>query len=131
MTTRLLARIGQPYLSPPVVKERLGSAFAYIESSEELGRSYVLEMIRQVRKIDDTRRIPVESKYLDRLSKDRCGALYLHFGDDPGSETMLLGMYVIPGEPLVFDYSSQAHEQSTLPLLRRCAAVLGYDISKG
>jgi len=55
-------------------------------------------------------------------------AVYIYFGDNPGPEDAILSTAVIPGNPLVVDFSSPEHQQTTRPLLVRCATVLGYDI---
>ena len=128
MAHRLTVRDGHRYLSPQVVVTRLESEFAYVEVDEEDGRRHVRGIIRQLQKISEMGLIPVDNEYLERLKKAQRGAIYVYFGDDPGSEIACLSTAVIPGEALFFDYASRAHEQAARPLLVRCAAVLGYDI---
>lgn len=128
MAHRLVARDGKRYLSPRVVVTRLESEFAYVEVDEEDGRRHVRGIIRQLEKIADMGLIPVDNQYLERLKKAQRGAIYVYFGDDPGSEIACLGTAIIPGEALFFDYASRAHEQAAQPLLIRCAAVLDYEI---
>lgn len=130
MAHRLTARDGQRYLSPRVVVTRLESEFAYVEVDEEDGRRHVRGIIRQLEKMADMGLIPVDSEYLERLRKAQRGAMYVYFGDDPGSEVACLSTAVIPGEALFFDYSSRAHEEAARHLLLRCAAVLDYDITE-
>lgn len=130
MVHRLYAPHGQLYLSPQVVLRRLESEFPYVEADEEDGRRHVRKIIRQLWKIKQTGEIPVDDDYLERLNKVQRGAVYVYFGDNPGSELALLSTVIIPGEPLIFDYSSRAHRQATQPLLHRCAAALGYDIAE-
>jgi hypothetical protein len=109
---------------------RLESEFAYVEVDEEDGRRHVRGIIRQLEKMADMGLIPVDSEYLERLRKAQRGAIYVYFGDDPGSEVACLSTAVIPGEALFFDYSSRANEEAARPLLLRCAAVLDYDITE-
>jgi hypothetical protein len=128
MAHRLVPPDGYPYLSPRVVVSRLESEFAYVEADEEDGRRHVRGIIRQLQKIRDAGLTPVDEEYLDRLKKAQRGAVYVYFGDDPGSEIACLSTAVIPGEALFFDYASRAHEQAARPLLVRCARALGYEI---
>jgi hypothetical protein len=128
MAYRLCVRDGQRYLSPRVVVSRLESEFAYVEVDEEDGRRHVRGIIRQLQKIGEMGLIPVDNQYVERLKKVQRGAIYVYFGDDPGSETACLSTAVIPGEALYFDYASPRHAEAAWPLLLRCAAVLGYDI---
>lgn len=130
MVHRLYAPPGQLYLSPQVALRRLESEFSYVETDEEDGRRHVRKIIRQLWQIKQTGKIPIDDDYLQRLNKAQRGAVYVYFGDNPGSEMALLSTVIIPGEPLIFDYSSRAHRQATQPLLLRCASVLGYDITE-
>jgi hypothetical protein len=125
----LSPRKGCDYLRPLVVKERLESEFAYVAASHEAGRRYVLALIQQNRKTSRGRGSSVHNQHDERSDGRDNGALYVHFGDDLTSERMLLGMFVIPDEPLVFDYASPENEQAAAPLIARCAAVLDYEIA--
>ena len=107
---------------------RLESEFAYVEVDEEDGRRHVSGIIRQLRKMAEAGLIPLDNQYVERLKRGQRGAIYVYFGDDPGSETACLSTAVIPGEALYFDYSSRRHAEAAWPLLLRCAAVLDYDI---
>jgi len=125
----LSAPDGRSYLRPSIVRERLESEFAYVATSEQAGREFFRSVFGGKsdapaplrRSVDDLNFLPVE--------EPGAGALYVQCGDDLSSETTLLGMFVIPGEPIIFDYTSPENERSTLPLVERCAAVLGYRIS--
>lgn len=128
MAHRLCVRDGERYLSPRVVVSRLESEFAYVEVDEEEGRRHVSGIVRQLQNIDEMGLMPVDYQYVERLKKAQRGAVYVYFGDDPGSETACLSTAVVPGEALYFDYVSSAHAEAAWPLLLRCAAVLGYDI---
>jgi hypothetical protein len=128
MAHRLCVRDGERYLSPRVVVSRLEDEFPYVEVDEQDGRRHVRGIIRQLERIRDMGLVPLDHGYLDRLKKAERGAIYVYFGDDPGSERACLSTAVIPGEALYFVYSSWRHAEAAWPLLLRCAAVLGYEI---
>jgi hypothetical protein len=128
MAHRLCAREGQRYLSPRVVISRLESEFAYVEVDEEDGQRHVRGIIRQLQKISEMGLVPLDRAYVERLRKVERGAVYIYFGDDPGSETACLSTAVIPGEALYFVYSSRRHADAAYPLLLRCASALDYEI---
>jgi hypothetical protein len=127
---RLVARNDQHFFSPLVVVNRLGSEFAYVEADEAAGHRHVLEIMSQLDASKGNRRTLVYDERRERLDSVKDRAVYVHFGDDPSSETEYLCTVVIPGEPLVFQYESAAHESGAWLLLKRCAKVLGYDIDK-
>jgi len=108
------------------VRERLESEFAYVAASEEAAHEFVVSVFGDAR--DDTQRAD-DDLDMRPFGDAGVGALYVQCGDDLTSETMLLGMFIIPGEPIIFDYTSPENERSTLTLVERCAAVLGYQIS--
>jgi hypothetical protein len=54
--------------------------------------------------------IPLNHEHLERLRKVRDDAIFVYFGDDPGSEIACLGTAVIPDEALYVDYVSDAHD---------------------
>jgi len=128
MAHRLCVRDGERYLSPRVVVARLEAEFPYVEVDEEDGRRHVYGIIRQLERIGEMGLVPIDEAYVQRLRKAQRGAIYVYFGDDPGSETACLSTAVIPGEALYFVYSSRQHQAAAWPLLLRCAAVLGYEI---
>lgn len=128
MAHRLCVRDGERYLSPRVVVARLEAEFPYVEVDEEDGRRHVHGIIRQLERIGEMGLVPIDEAYVQRLRKAQRGAIYVYFGDDPGSETACLSTAVIPGEALYFVYSSRHHQEAAWPLLLRCAAVLGYEI---
>lgn len=128
MPYRLCVRDGGRYLSPRVVVSRLESAFAYVEGDEDEGRRHVGGIIRQLQEMAETGLIPIDDEYMERLKKAQRNSIYVYFGDDPGCELACLGVAVIPGEPLYFDYPSRAHAEAARPSLVRCAEILGYDI---
>ena len=125
---RLVARNDHHLSSPLVVVKRLESEFAYVEADAAAGHRHVLEMMSQLEARKGDRRTFVCDERLERLNTVKDRAVYVHFGDDPSSETEYLCTVVIPGEPLVFQYESATHERAAWLLLKRCAKVLGYDI---
>ena len=128
MPDRLVANNPDAYLSPLALVTRLKSEFAYVETDGEEGRRHVLETIERMKGQRSSRQVDRDQiQWLDRV-KNR--ALFVCFGDDASSDSVLLSTYVIPGEPLAFDYASVADERTVQPLLARCAAVLGYQILK-
>lgn len=127
---RLVARNDQHFFGPLVVVKRLESEFAYVEADGAAGYRHVLEMMSQLEASKGNRRTFVYDERRERLNTVKDRAVYVHFGDDPSSETEYLCTIVIPGEPLVFQYESAAHESAAWLLLKRCAKILGYDIDK-
>lgn len=115
-------------LEPHAVVARLKGTFAYVESSEEAGQIHVGELIESFQKLRNSGAPPVDNDYIERLKRVQKNSVYVIFGENPGCETSILDTMVIPGDPLVFDYSSPEHEKATWPLLRRCAAALGYEV---
>ena len=128
MAHRLCVRDDQHYLSPRVVVSRLEAEFPYVEVDEEDGRRHVRGIVRQLNRIRDMGLAPIDNGYVERLMKAGGRAIYVYFGDDPGSEAACLSTAVIPGEPLYFVYASRRHAEAAWPLLLRCAAVLDYEI---
>lgn len=57
--------------------------------------------------------------------------LHVYFGDDPGTESKIMGAAIKPGPggSLVVSCSSDARPESPERLLRRSAAALGYEIA--
>src|SRR5688572_18422084 len=130
MAHRLCVRNGQRYLSPRIVVARLEAEFAYVEVDEEDGRRHVRGIIHQLQKISSKGLVSLDPTYVDRLKKAQSGAVYVYFGDDPGSEIAMLSTAVIPNEALYFVYSSRQHADAAWPLLLRCASVLDYEVVK-
>jgi hypothetical protein len=126
MPDQLHARDADGYLSPWGVVNRLKSTFSYVESDGEQGRLHVIEMINSLRGNASSRR--ADAQLAEQLERVKNHALLVYFGDDPGAELAVLTTYVVPGRPLVFEYSSHAQEQAAQPLLTRCAAALDYEI---
>jgi hypothetical protein len=125
---RLFAANSRQLLAPLVVVRRLESEFAFVDADSAEGSRQVLAIVGR---LEARVRHRVHSIYRERLEHLRSvseRSVCVHFGDDPGSSTEYLCTTVIPGEPLVFNYESVAHEQAVQSLLHRCARVLGYHI---
>ena len=130
MAYRLIARDTQHYLSPWGVISRLKAEFAYVESDAEEGHRHVCKIIGQLEANKRSSRFDANHEYLEHLYRGKERALYVCFGDSPGSDSMIAGTYVVPGTPLVFDPVPYEHGQAVESLLVRCATALGYDIIK-
>src|SRR5512139_3769349 len=112
MTDRLLAP-NAAYLTPGLVVTRLKSAFSYVEVDGEEGRRYVIETIERLN-IDSSLR-SVDWHIMELLSRGKERALFICFGDDAKTELEILDTYVLPGMPMVFEYSSAEHERAARP----------------
>jgi hypothetical protein len=128
MPDRLIANNPDAYLSPGALLNRLKSEFSYVEADGEEGRRHVLETIKRLKADYSPRH--VDLRMVEQLERVKNRALFVCFGDDAGSDLAILGTYVIPGLPLVFEYASVAHEHAVRDLLARCAAALGYALVK-
>lgn len=126
---RIIPRNGNRFHSPLLVVKRLQTEFAYVEADEAVGRRHVTAMIKELESEIGGRANSIHRRRLEYLSQVKDRAVYVHFGDDPGSETEYLCTVVIPGEPLVFEYESIAHQRAVRSLLARCAQILEYDIA--
>ena len=130
MGHRLISKTETGYLSPREVVNRINAVFAYVEASEDEGREHVRDVIAQLQSMMREGTIPHDRQYLAHLKRVQDQAIYVYFGDNPGIEIECLSTAVIPGEPILFDYSSPEHEQAARPILERCAIVLGYEITE-
>ena len=128
---RLAPVNGHPYLSPLVIVMRIAGEFAYIEADEKAGSDRVEEVIRQTEARNRRNKDSLLAERIEQLERVRDRAVHICFGDDPGSNISYLCAVVIPGEPLIFEYESAAHEEAVQPLLERCAKVLGYRVGHG
>ena len=119
----LRPRSGGRYWGPDEVIRRVKaacacSASAYLETSSEGAREQALEWMSQ----------PAFNDYLAQREELAEAALFVHFGDDLASEGALLSMLLIPGQPLLIEYSPQAPGDGVSALIARCAKVFNYDI---
>ena len=71
---------------------------------------------------------PFARNSIAQIEQLQDAACVVHFGDDVGTDGVLLSMLMIPHQPLVIEYSSHAQKEETQPLIARCAAVLDYEI---
>ncbi len=119
----LRPRPGGRYLNPDEVIRGVKiacacAACAYVETSSEGAREKALEWMTQ----------PAFNDNRAQREEIAEAALFVHFGDDLTSEGALLSMLLIPGQPLLIEYSPQTPGDGTHALVARCARVLGYEI---
>jgi len=125
---RLEVAPGSDWLRIPVVLSRLQKGFCYFEADEELGRQHAEELVACFESSLKHSFSVQRQRYLHRLAKSASQAVYLQFGDNPGSNTEYLETVLIPFEPVVLGYQSPEHQITASPLVERCATLLGYDI---
>ena len=94
------------------------AACAYVETSSEGARERALAWMNQPAFNDDLAQ-------REGLAE---AALFVHFGVDLASEDALLSMLLIPGQPLLIEYSPRALGDGMRALIARCAKALNYDI---
>lgn len=119
---------GETFVSVPIVISRVEREFPYMESDAELGRRHVAQMIGEIDAQLGGRKVAGQSERAKYLGEAQNRAVYLRCGDNPSSETDYLSTVIVPGEPIIFEYDSKAHEQASRALLQRFAKVLGYKI---
>lgn len=122
----LMPRVGSRYLTPIEVIRRVGAAFAYVETTEEDARKHVLEWMSQLAFVAAEGRAAADDNYLAQLEQLQDAARFVHFGDDLGSDDMLLSMLMIPQQPLIIE--AHAQDEETWVLIYRCAAALEYEV---
>lgn len=125
---RLAPLNGNLYLSPLVIIMRIASEFAYIDADEAVGCERVDEVIREMERRNRRARDPLVVERMEQLERVKERAVHVCFGDNPGCDKSYLCAVVIPGESMIFEYESAEHEESVLPLLERCAKILGYGV---
>lgn len=125
---RLELAPGLDWLRIPVVISRLNREFRYFEADEDMGRRHMEQLLACYESSMKHTFSVQRQRFLHRLAKGVCGAVYVQFGDNPGSNTEYLETVLIPTEPIVFGYQSAEHQVTAAPLLKRCASVLGYEI---
>ena len=119
---------GESFINVPIVISRVEHEFAYMESDAELGRRHVAKMIGEIDAQLGGRKVAGQNERVRYLAEAQNRAVYVRCGDNPGSETDYLSTVVVPGEPIIFEYDSKAHEQASRALLHRFAKALGYKI---
>jgi len=124
----LVPRVRGRYLAPIEVVRRVGAAFAYVETTEEDARKQVLELMSQLAFVAAEGRAAADDDYLAQLDRLQDAARSVHFGDDLGSDDMLLSMLMIPQQPLTIEHRSDGHPEETQALIARCAKALDYEI---
>lgn len=128
MTSALAPRVGDRYLYPTEVIGRMKSVFAYVEASEEGTRARMQEWMSQLAfVVADGHAVECHAD-LDRLEQLQDAALYVHFGDDLGSDATLLSMFLVPAQPIFVDPLTEHEQGRAAPLIARCAAALNYEV---
>ncbi len=120
----LRPRPGGRYLDPDDVIRGVKTACAYgacayVETSSEGARERALQWMNQ---------LAFDNDNLAQREGIAEAALFVHFGDDLASDRALLSMLLMPGQPLLVEYSPQAPSDGIPALIARCARVLSYEI---
>jgi hypothetical protein len=123
--TTLIPRNGR-YLDPMEVITRMQDAFAYVETSEEGARAEVLAWMDQLAFVEQEGRNVAVEEYVAQLEHFQYAARFVHFGDNLGSDGVLLSMLMIPQQPLIVD--AHAEDEETWFLIFRAAAALDYEL---
>jgi hypothetical protein len=124
--SRLYPESGQPFLSSIEAINRLHSEFGNFHADRKKGAEYVGQMLQQLNRMRSVTPPPATNEQIARLEALECESIFISIcsDDDPGGPC--LTTCIIPGEPLFFGFSSDSHQEATLPLLIRCASALGY-----
>jgi hypothetical protein len=129
----LRPRPGGQYLDPDRVIRRVEaacacSACAYVETSSRGAREQALDWMHQPAFMAAAGRSAADNGYLAQREGIAEAALFVHFGVDLTSEGALLSMLLMPGHPLLIEYSPQTPRDGMRALVARCAKALNYDI---
>src|SRR5688572_4791969 len=121
----LLPPDGHEYLSVDDVLDRLRDEFRFVEADAAAGVERVGDWIAQYGRLG-RHEIPDLERAVERLEQVRGEAVQIALFDDPSSRHAYLSFTLIPGEPLLIDYSSPEHEEAVRPFVERCASALDY-----
>jgi hypothetical protein len=116
---------GGKALAVPDIIRRLRDKFAIVDTDPEKGRSYVAKMIAATERFSDA--VPHKQKQLKRLRSIQNAAVYVRFGD---AREVMASCCLVPDSDLFFSNPDQMHGPGR-PLVERCAAALGYQLSEG
>jgi hypothetical protein len=130
MTATLAPRHGERYLNPLEVIGRMEAAFGYVETSEEGAREKMQQWLSQLAFVAADGRTEECDADLDRVEQLQDAALYVHFGDEVGNDATLLSVFVVPTQPLFVDPLTKDDQGRAAPLIARCAAALGYELTE-
>ena len=122
----LMPRAGGRYLTPVEVIRRVEGEFGYVETTEEDARQHVLEWMNQLAFVAADGRAAADDTYLAQLEQLQDAACFMHFGDDIGSDGILLSMLMIPHQPLIIE--AHAQDEETWFLIYRCVLALDYEV---
>lgn len=117
------------YLNVQVALSRIGSEFGYLEADEDLGRRHVRQMIDAIRNRFEASDYIDHRERITHLSSAQADAIHIRCGDNPTAEHEYLSAVLVPGEPILAQYESLAHEKAARPLLDRLAKALGYKVN--
>ena len=121
-----MPRDGGRYLNPKEVITRTQAVFAYVETVEEGARNHVLAWMDQLAFVTEGGRTAAVDEYMGQLERFQDAARFVHFGDDLGSDGVLLSMLMIPHQPLIIE--AHAQDEETWFLIYRCAGALEYEV---
>lgn len=122
MSHKLFPREGDRYLKPDEVALRLADEFAICEVDREAAYEMVGDMIAKLIQLKAPQEV------IDRAVEGRASALMVFVADaEESAKKAYLNLNVRPEEGILIGYSSRSHEQSTWPLVERCAKALGYE----
>jgi len=76
----------------------------------------VLEMLRK------------EFEHVEITGTNSAGTMHLEIRDDKASELSYLGVTLHEAVPIFIGFTSRHHEDATIPLVRRFAKALGYEV---
>jgi len=99
---RLEVAPGRDWLRIPVVLSRLHKEFCYFEADEEVGRRHMEQLLACYESSLKVSFSVQRQRFLHRIARGACNAVYVQCGDNPGSDTEYLGTVLIPMEPVVF-----------------------------
>ena len=112
----------------PVILSRIRGEFDYVETDGAAGQRHVEAMIKALADRAVTSEIEDHGARARHLAEALNQAIHVRCGDNPTSEWEFLSATLVPGEPILFEYESLAHEIAARPLLQRLARALGYRI---
>jgi hypothetical protein len=124
--TTLMPRDGGRYLNPMDVITRMQAEFAYVETVEEGARDHVAAWLEQLAFVTQDGRTAAADYYMEQLERFQDAARFVHFGDDLGSDGVLLSLLMIPHQPLLIEEHDE--REATLALIYRAASALDYEV---
>jgi len=118
---------GDHFLVVPVILFRIQQSFAYMVADEEVGRLHVEQLKQDI--YVNTHNVIERTKRLEKLEEIQNQAVYVRWGDNPGSELEYLSTVLIPGELIRINYESVEHRECSRSLLQKFSGILDYRIA--